>query len=133
MFVARYTNHPAEDLQRNWSAPIGGFFDQDLTAFETEEQIIEQYVRHYGEDNIPTFRFHPAYGGFVQVDYEGLGAYRLYVDTLEEAIADAEETFGSDPCNMYMCAGAGTGHFYANQCVGYYETNVEGLYIFEIN
>lgn len=135
-YVARCTNHPAEDLQRNWSAPLGGIFNGDFWVCETIEEAREMWENYYGEDReFPEsqFRFHPAYDGIVQVDYEGLGAWELDAETLEEAIAEAIETFGGDPTSMACVMGRGTGHFYASQCEGYYETGINELYIFAIN
>jgi hypothetical protein len=134
-YVARYTNHPAEDLARNWSANIEGVNDPALSICDTLEQAAKNWEKVYGDlDGFDEseWRFHPAFNCLAQVDYEGLGAYSLTAQTLEEAFMEVECRFSNDPYEMVMCSGAGTGYFSADNCIGYHATNDESVWIFEI-
>lgn len=123
-FVVRATNHPAEDLKRNWSAEMGG---GELGAFQSREDAIAYWKQNYYDSRMPEFRFHPAYNGFVQVHYEGLGAFQLQAEDLNEAIEEAKSFDEFCAC----VSEAGDGHFYASDVVAYYEVK-EGIYVFEL-
>lgn len=138
-FVARYTNHPAEDLDRDWSAPLGGFYHGDLSGmrfetYEAAEREIRVTFSIEDDADLPfDVRFHDAYNGFVEVHYEGLGAFELDSETIEDAINEAVSKFGQDAPRMACVDYAGDGHFSASECAGFHATSVDGLYIFEIN
>lgn len=125
-FVVRDTNHPVEDLKRNWSAFAGGSCNGELGG-ATEEDARENYESHNGNSSGINFKFHPAYGEFVAVDYEGLGAFELEAETLEDAIEEAAK-FRND---LATCMEAGDGHFDANDCASFYKVR-EGRYVFEL-
>jgi hypothetical protein len=126
-FVVRETSHPAEDLKRNWSAPCGGFSTEMAgLKFNNEEDAIT-YYEHFFESKCPfEFRFHPAYNSFVEVHYEGLGAWELNADNISEAIEEAKKF---KQCAVTM--DAGSGHFCAQDVVSFTMVS-EGKYIFEI-
>lgn len=126
-FVVRDTFHPAEDLKRNWSTPAGGW-DNDLggMSFDTFKEAADADVKASGQER--EYRYHPAYNGFVLVHYDGLGAYALSAETLEEAIKEAADTHDGLAVTMEK----GDGHFYAEDVVAFYKVR-EGRYIFEIN
>jgi len=137
-FVARATSHPQEDLDRNWSAPMGGIFNGDFHICDTLEECREMWEVYYGDYNdapkFPEskFRFHPAYNGFVEVHYEGLGAYALEAETLKEA--QKEVTLRFKKADEIGCIDdAGDGHFYANDCTNFFSTAIEDIYIFQID
>lgn len=142
-YVARATNHPKEDLERNWSAVIGGLSNPDFHICSSIEEAREMWNKYYRIDEYrvskETNRFkeeewgyHPAYGGFVQVHYMGLGGYLLEAGDLEEAISEATERFGNDVFGMACVLDRGTGHFYSDACRAYYPAGPEGLWIFEV-
>ena len=133
IFVARETNHPEADLARNWSSPTGGFSYGDMTGFTFDSA---EAATAYWNANLsdlgaaPTFRFHPAYNSFTEVHYEGMGAWNLDAETLEEAMVEAtqhEQLAGG----LTVTCGAGDGHFMANEVVSFHKV-YEGLYVFEI-
>jgi hypothetical protein len=129
-FVVRDTYHPQEDLGRNWSASIGGWDIADFVGnvYESAEEAQSAWDKwHDGDAPRREFRYHPAHGSFVPVHYEGLGAWALDADTLEESIAEAA-TFRDD---LACVCGSGDGHFYAQNCVGFHKVR-EGKYVFEI-
>ena len=125
-FVVRDTFHPEQDLKRNWSAPAGGW-DNELggMGFETEEEAANKDIEINGARR--EYRFHPAYDGFVLVHYEGLGAYILKAETLEEAIQEATNAGEGLAVTME----AGDGHFYAEDVIAFHQVR-EGRYIFEL-
>jgi hypothetical protein len=129
-FVVRDTYHPEEDLKRNWSATISGWDIEDMVGniYETEEEA-RQAWEEGREDNMikRTFRFHPAHNSFVPVHYEGLGAWLLDAETLEEAIEEAA-TYGDD---LACTSESGNGHFYAENVVNFHQVR-EGKFVFEI-
>lgn len=129
MFVVRDTNHPAEDLARNWSGFAGGSCQGEDGGF-TEDEARENYAAHTGVDIDEVdieFRFHPAYGEFVAVDYDGLGAFALESATIKDAIKEGSEYEDG----LAVCTEAGDGHFYAEDCVSFHEVR-PGRYVFEI-
>lgn len=132
-FVVRDTNHPKEDIERNWSAVIGGW-DGDFSGsvFQSKEacqQAWEEFhdVERGGVAPKRDFRFHPAYNSFVPVHFEGLGAWMLEAESLEEAIKEAA-SFDDD---LACTSEKGDGHFYASQVVSYHEVR-EGKWVFEL-
>lgn len=128
-FVVRDTEHPQEDLNRNWSAFAGGSANGELGG-STEDEARENYASQIGIEANEVdceFRFHPAYGEFVAVHYEGLGGYVLDSETLEEAIKEADEYMEGLAVTME----SGDGHFYAEDVVSFHKVR-EGRYIFEI-
>lgn len=128
-FVVRDTNHPEEDLLRNWSAWVGGS-EIGEQGGETEEDAREKYARHLGvtTDQVDgDFRYHPAYELFVKVHYDGLGAYELDAEDLKDALKEAAE-YEDD---LAVTVEKGTGHFFAEDCVGFHKVR-DGRYIFEI-
>ena len=128
-FVVRDTNHPQEDLNRNWSAFLGGSCNGEQGG-ATEEEAIKNYAKHLGievDEVDMEFRYHGAYGEFVAMDYEGLGAFILESETLEAALKEANE-YEDD---LAICTESGDGHFYAEDCVSFRKVR-EGRYIFEI-
>lgn len=130
IFVVRETNHPEADLARNWSAPVGGFSDGELVgmSFASAEEAKAYWTARYeGAVAAPAFRLHPAYEGFVEVHYEGLGAWLLEAEALEEAVAEA----GAMNIDFVGTMEAGDGHFMASDVVSFHQVR-EGLYVFEI-
>lgn len=143
-FVARATDHPQEDLNRNWSAVLGGVANEDFYVCESLEEAEAMWGKYYGfdkyEDAAETnpFRasdwgYHPLYEGWVQIHYLGLGAYRLEASNLDDAINEAVERFGDDVYGMAGIIDWGDGHFYASDCVGYHAAGLEGLWVFVIS
>jgi len=126
-FVVRDTYHPEEDLKRNWSATMSGHSVADLIGdeFSTKEEAIEAYT-DFGQ-GYKDFRYHPAHNSFVPVHYEGLGAWMLDAETLEEALVEAAG-FGDD---LACTSESGNGHFYAQDCVSFHQVR-KGKYVFEI-
>ena len=126
-FVIRDTNHPQEDLERNWSAPAGGW-DNEFggMSFSSEEEAAEADMGVNGGER-REYRFHPAYDGYVLFHYDGLGAFALDAETLEEAI---EEAMNYEE-GLAVCSEAGDGHFFAEDVVSFHKVR-EGRYIFEI-
>lgn len=136
-FVARATSHPQEDLDRNWSAPMGGLFNGDFHICNTLEECHEMWEIYYEDDDdnkFPEskFRFHPAYNGFVEVHYEGLGAYRLEAESLEDAQNEILTRF-NNAHELGCIDGAGDGHFNASDCTNFFSTAIEDIYIFQID
>lgn len=129
-FVVRDTDHPAEDLERNFSSVMGGF-DHEVfmgRTFATEEELRQAYIDAFGEDyRTPKLRYHPAHESFVPVHYEGLGAFQLQSDTLEDALIEANEYEDDLACTSEM----GDGHFYSYQVVSYHKVR-EGRFVFEL-
>lgn len=126
-FVVRDTNHPEEDLERNWSAPVGGFSTELAgSEFASKEEAEAAEVEYFG--NVEhEFRFHPAYGSFVEFHFEGLGAYCLDAETIEEAIVEADNYEDG----LAETMGTGDGHFFANQVVSFHKVR-EGRFVFEL-
>lgn len=128
MFVVRDTYHPKEDLKRNWSAPVGGSWTGDLAGgFKSAEGAKAAYEKFFETECTKQFRFHPAYNAFVEVHYEGLGAFQLSAETIEEAIKQARDMADGLACTME----AGDGHFFAEDVIGYHEV-CDGRFVFEI-
>ena len=128
-FVVRDTDHPEEDLKRNWSSFAGGSVSGE-SGGSTEEEAKEEYASFLGiePDEVDVeFRYHPAYDKFVAVHYDGLGAFTLDSETLEDAIKEADEYQDQ----LAVTTEAGDGHFYANQVVSFHKVR-EGRYIFEL-
>ena len=127
-FVVRDTDHPQEDLDRNWSSFAGGW-DNSLSgmSFETVEQAKEADLSEAEWNTDCEYRFHPAFDGFVKVHYEGLGAFVLESETLESAIEEANNYEDGLAVTME----SGDGHFYAQDVVSFHKVR-EGRYIFEI-
>lgn len=127
-FVVRDTNHPEEDIARNWSSFAGGSEDGENGGYDADEARAN-YAELHGHDaaNAVEFRYHPAYEEFVVVHYEGLGAWALEASNLEDAI---KEAIDCDDC-LASTFGAGDGHFYAEDVVGYHQAK-HGRYVFEI-
>jgi hypothetical protein len=129
MFVVRDTNHPAEDLERNWSAWAGGSENGEQGG-ATKEEARENYASHLGIEISEVnrqFRFHPAYGEYVTFHYEGLGAFALEAETLEDAIKEAS-IFEED---LAVTMEAGDGHFFAEDVISFHEV-APGRYVFEV-
>ncbi len=132
MYVVRDTSHPKEDLKRNWSAPAGGTSIGMMPA-DSPEEALEQWASFKGisleeaESDAPEFRFHDAYDGFVEVHYEGLGAFELEAETLEDALKEAAE-IDSD---LAVCSEAGDGHFFAEDVESFHKVS-ENRYVFKI-
>ena len=128
-FVVRDTYHAQEDLNRNWSAFAGGSCngeDGGATEEDARYNFAFQIGIEYDEVNCE-FRFHPAYDEFVAVHYEGLGAYLLESESLEEAIQEANDYSEGLAVTME----SGNGHFFAQDVVSFHKVR-EGRYIFEI-
>lgn len=125
-FVVRDTWHPEADLKRNWSSFAGGW-DNELgfTAFETAEKAAEADMEVSGQKR--TYRYHDKYQGFVCVHYEGLGAWALDAETLEEAIEEAKTKMQG----LAETTEAGNGHFFAEDVVSYHQVH-EGRWVFEV-
>lgn len=132
-FVVRDTNHPKEDVERNWSSTLSGSDGEfDVLSCTSEEECQAAWekwndVEHGGIAPKRSFRFHPAHNGFVPVHYEGLGAWQLEAETLKEALEEAA-TYDDD---LACTSEAGDGHFYAHQVVSYHEVR-EGKWVFEL-
>lgn len=130
-YVVRDTNHPYDDLARNWSGFLGGSENGESSG-QTEEEAYENYAAHLGIELAQVqatreFRFHPAHDAFVVVDFEGLGARALDSEDLESAMIEAAEC----PPNLAVCLGGGSGHFYAQECVNVHKVR-DGRFIFEL-
>lgn len=126
-FVVRDTNHPQEDLDRNWSSLVCGFSSELAgRVFDSKEAAEEAEIEYFGQVE-HEFRFHPAFNSFVEVHYEGLGAWSLDAETLEEAISEAEKTEDLLATTM----GTGDGHFFAEDVVSFHKVR-EGRFVFEI-
>ena len=128
-FVVRDTDHPQEDLDRNWSAFASGSCNGELGG-ANEEEAKANYASQIGieSDEVDCeFRFHPAYGEFVAVHYEGLGAYNLNAETIQEAIKEANEYMEGLAVTME----SGDGHFYAEDVVSFHKVR-EGRFVFEV-
>ena len=125
-FVVRDTDHPMEDLQRNWSAFAGGSCNGE-DGGATPQEAAEAYEDHNGSSFGGDFRHHPAHGECVAVDYEGLGAFYLESETVEEAINEAT----SFREGLAECMESGDGHFDAAECVAFHKVS-DGRYIFEL-
>ena len=119
-FVVRDTDHPAEDLLRNWSSTVGGVNYEGDFAKET----IEETENLEGE-----YRYHPAHDGFCVVDYEGLGSFQLEAKTITEAIDEANKY--SVENDLTLTYGSGDGHFYAEDVISFHKVR-NGRYIFEL-
>ena len=130
-FVVRDTDHPIEDLKRNWSTFLGGVHPSTGDfAYDTEEQAIEADKSwHQEEEAKDEYRYHPAHEGFCLVHYEGLGAFQLEAESIKEAIKEAKELSNNN--DLAVTSEAGDGHFYANQVISFRKVR-EGRYIFEI-
>ncbi len=127
MFVVRDTNHPQEDIARNWSSFAGGFCDELAGSdFQTIEEAEEAETNLYGCVE-HEYRYHPAYACFVQVDYEGLGAFALEAETLESALIEANDYEE----NLAVCTEAGDGEFQAHEVIAFHEVR-PGRWIFEL-
>lgn len=128
-YVVRDTDHPQEDLDRNWSAFAGGSCNGELGG-SNEEEAKENYASQIGievNDVDCEFRFHPAYDEFVAVHYEGLGAFVLDSESLEDALIEADNYEEGLAVTMEQ----GDGHFFAEDVVSFHKVR-EGRYIFEI-
>lgn len=128
-YVVRDTDHPQEDLDRNWSAYASGSCNGELGG-SNEHEAKENYAFQLGiEPNEVEneFRFHPAYSEFVALHYEGLGGYVLEAVNIEEAIQEANDYMNG----LAVTTEAGDGHFYAEDVISYHKVR-EGRYIFEI-
>lgn len=142
-YIARATNHPCEDLERNWSSVIGGLSNEDFHICESLEEAKVMWERYYGFDiyehahkinpfDSSDWGYHAEYGGYVQIHYRGLGGYELDAKNWEEAIREAEKKYSGDAWKMACVMDCGSGHFYAEDCSNIYKTKIEGLWIFEI-
>ena len=128
-FVVRDTNHPQKDLQRNWSSFAGGSCQGELGGL-TELEAKKNYANHVGismNEVTHEFRYHPAYEEFVMMHYEGLGAFVLESDNLEDALVEAAN-YSDD---LAVCSESGNGHFFAEDCLSFHKVR-DGRYIFEI-
>ena len=128
-YVVRDTDHPQEDLNRNWSAFAGGSVNGEEGGETAEEAKINLASQTDIElDEVTNeFRYHPAYAKFVAVHYEGIGAYMLDSETLGEAMKEADEYKEG----LAVIMGPGNGHFFAEDVVNFYKVK-DGRYIFEI-
>ncbi|GIV35340.1 MAG: hypothetical protein KatS3mg031_2875 [Chitinophagales bacterium] len=132
-YVVRYSLDPAKDLERNWSTFAGAECEFGPFSYpaETEDEAREEYAAYIGispEEVTKEFRWHNGLNSYAQVHYEGLGAWELNANTLEEAVAEAK---GMNESDMWCTTGAGTGHFFASEVVAYIKVpNKENLYIF---
>lgn len=129
MLVVRDTFHPEEDLKRNWSAAAGGSINGEMGGADESEAKIE-FAKHLGielDEVTNEFRFHPAYNKYVAVHYEGLGAFVLSADTIEEAIKEASNFEAGLACTME----SGNGHFFADDVISFHKVS-EGRFVFEI-
>ncbi len=133
-FVVRQTNHPQEDLTRNWSSFAGGFGNGEIagTSFSSAEAFAAYWEKNCDDlGAAPEVRFHPYHEGFVEVHYEGLGAWALDAETLEEAMIEATEVLNQRG-GLAWTDEAGDGQFMAGEVVAFHEVS-EGLYVFELN
>lgn len=99
----------------------------DLAFASAEDAGAKWDAVYKGEVAAPSFRFHPAYGSFVEVHYEGLGAWCLDADTLGDALTEAADMDKDFTGTME----AGDGHFLAAEVVAFHQVRA-GLYIFEV-
>jgi len=136
-YFIRQTNHPEADLQRNWSAPVGGSLEGESLG-QTAAKSLELYLEHHGLDdadederqtalkNAPEYRWHDAYQAFAQVHYEGLGGWLLNAQDLQSAIVEANRCSR----NLTECSDEGDG-FFADRVEGYYHVK-DDIYIFAV-
>lgn len=150
-YVVRFTFDPKKDLKRNWStfanaecefgpihspknkyqARMGvaswlGIDRKEIEIHDTPRgfMLVNEHLTRPIE-----FRWHNGLKCYAQVHYEGLGAWELNANTLEEAIAEATniENEWFLPCTF----DEGDGHFYASEVVGYVKVpGKEHTYIF---
>lgn len=132
MFVVRETFDPKKDLQRNWSAPAGGGHTCPLSE-ESKEAAFQKWFSYSLFDDeaearkeAPEFRFHNGIGGWCEVHYEGLGAWKLSALNIEEAVREAT---GMDGLAVTMSEG--DGHFFAEDVVSYHHVE-KNLFIFNL-
>ena len=128
-FVVRDTNHPEEDLSRNWSAFAGGSCNGE-DGGKTAEEARTNFASHIGievSEVSDSFRYHPAYDEYVAVHYEGLGAWVLDADSLESAMEEA----ASVENGLAVTLEEGDGHFFAADVVSFHKVR-EGRYVFEL-
>ena len=129
-YVVRDTDHPQEDLERNFSCFLGGSENGEENG-QTEDEAREKYASHLGvelsdiEDK--EFAYHPAHEAFCVIGYHGLGAFELEAETLKEALTEANNYED----NLAVCTGSGSGHFFASKCISFHKVR-EGRYIFLI-
>jgi len=131
-YAVRCTEHPDEDLERNWSAACGGFlspnyFEPHCETKEEADRAIEEAIKK-GDYTPNEMRFHGAYDAFVEVHYEGLGAWELNSENIEDAIEEAKKTNGVD---LVCTLDSGSGHFHKSECLSYTKIS-DNIYIFEI-
>jgi hypothetical protein len=128
-FVVRDTSHPNEDLQRNWSTFACGSSYGELSnsGWGSEVEAIKAYENYTQENCDKNFKFHPAYNSFVEVHYDGLGAWALDAENIDEAIEEAKNYEQGLACTME----AGNGHFFAEDVVSFHKVRND-RYVFEI-
>jgi hypothetical protein len=141
-YVVRTTSHPEEDLKRNWSAIPGGVPNSDLCIYDSIEKTEDSWNLYYGINSeyysytncfkSEEWDFHPAYGGYIKRSFYGLGAIELRAGNLQEAQLEVLEEYYNKQYELLNIDGPGSGHFYADICNGFYETDVKDLWIFEI-
>lgn len=98
--------HDYNSKQKPWNQ-----YDEDLDElFDDAVEVI---------DNIDVeARYHPAHKGFVEVHYEGLGAFILEVNNLNDAIAMVQQR--EDWYSKSHIMHEGDGHFYASEVLDYH-------------
>ena len=116
MYVARYTHNHEEDIKRGWSGWMGEswenideaknyFFDMAYPDDEELEKKQQRYINTWGdmyedweyfinelkeevlEEN--DVRFDEFHGEWRHCHHDGLSCWKLFSDTIEEAVAEA--------------------------------------------
>lgn len=125
-YVVRNTFSPDYDVERNWSAWIGGDWateEEALADLAEQSPLYNDYLDRYpglDEDEIIAkiidqedfdVRYNAAYGRWQHVHHEGLSCYELNADTEEEAWIEARSGefpwhgFGRSTCGAVRLLG----------------------------
>lgn len=144
-YVVRNTFTPEYDIERNWSAWIGGAWDtedQALHDLAEESPLYSKYQDHYYgrldeqeiiekiiEQEQFDVRFNRAYGKWQHVHHDGLSCYELAAETEEEAWEEARSGefpwfgFGRSTRGKVKLVGQVAGDLYLFWCE---DTTTEG-------
>ena len=130
-FVARESIDPQKDLERDWSAPLGGGSLCPL-AEESEEQAVKAWASAAGMSldqayaQAPEFRYHNGLEGIAEFNHEGLGAWELDAENIQDAIQEARKL-----SDLAVTSERDSGHFYADEVISYHHAHGD-IYVFVI-
>lgn len=142
IYFVRATEHPGEDLKRGWTAPPQGshnrFFTPCATIEEARHMWSEYYCHEEGldyEELNPFYEYewgwHEKYGGFVEIQWEGLAGFNLHCDNIDEALrrvdieyVGREKELVSDEQDYEL--------FLPCCTVSYHKTSSTSLWVFEV-